>query len=81
MREYIFDQKESGYIMAVNQCRKGYFMTGFDDKISVFYFGEWLKTYFFKDGRTILDALTFSRENHDAILQKLQDFDKKFAED
>lgn len=81
MREYIFDQKESGYIMAVNQCRKGYFMTGFDDKISVFYFGEWLKTYFFKDGRTILDALTFSRENHDAILQKLQDFDKKFADD
>ena len=76
--EYKHTDFERHYIMAVNRSAKGYFMTAFDDRISIFYFGEWLKGYFFKDGRTVLDALDFSREKHDAILKKLCDFDKQF---
>ncbi len=72
---------ERRYIMAVNRSPKGYFMTAFDDRISVFYFGEWLKGYFFKDGRTVLDALEFSRERHGRILAKLAAFDEKLKAD
>ncbi len=79
--EYKHNGDARHYIMAVNRSRKGYFMTAFDDKIAIFYFGEWLKTYFFKDGRTVLDALNFSREKHDEILGKLAAFDKKFKKD
>ena len=79
--EYEHNGDARHYIMAVNGSRKGYFMTAFDDKIAIFYFGEWLKTYFFKDGRTVLDALNFSREKHDEILGKLAAFDKKFKKD
>ena len=52
-------------------------MTGYDDKVSVFYFGEWLKCYFFRNGKTIVDALDFSRVNHDAILATCEMFDRE----
>lgn len=52
-------------------------MTAFDDFVSIFYFGEWLKGYFFKDGETIVDAVNWARENHDIILNKCDAFDKQ----
>ncbi len=79
--EYIHINNERHYIMAVEKSAKGYFMTAFDDRIAIFYFGDWLKDYFFKDGRTVLDALDFSRQKHDAILCDLAAFDKEFKKD
>ena len=79
--EYLHINNERHYIMAVERGAKGRFMTAFDDRISICYFGEWLKGYFFKDGRTVLDALDFARDKHDEILRKLTAFDKKFRHD
>ena len=72
---------EKSYIVGVNKSLKGYFMTAYDDKVSIFYFGEWLKGYFFKDGKTIIDALDWSKENYQEIIKKCEDFDAKLKED
>ena len=79
--EYLRKDCERLYIMGVNRAQKGYFMTAFDDKVSVFYFGEWLKGYFFEGGKTIVDAMDFSRAEHDNILKECADFDAKLKED
>lgn len=79
--EYLRKDCERLYILGVNRAAKGYFMTAFDDKVSIFYFGEWLKCYFFEGGRTIVDAMDFSRKEHDNILKECADFDAKLKED
>ena len=79
--DYIRKDCERLYILGVNRSKKGYFMTAFDDKVSIFYFGEWLKCYFFEGGKTIVDAMDFSRAEHDSILKECADFDAKLKED
>lgn len=79
--EYMRKNGERNYIIAANKSARGYFITAFDDLVSVFYFGEWLKGYFFKDGGTIVDAVTWARDNRDEILRKCADFDKKLKAD
>ena len=79
--EYLRKDCERLYILGVNRAAKGYFMTAFDDKVSIFYFGEWLKCYFFEGGRTIVDAMDFSKKEHDNILKACADFDAKLKED
>lgn len=79
--EYIRLEHENNYILSVNRTQSGYFMTAFDDFVSIFYFGEWLKSYFFKDGGTIIDALNFSRSNYENIIDKCIDFDNRLKKD
>ncbi len=79
--EYLRKDCERMYIYSVSRKQSGYFMTAFDDKVSVFYFGEWLKAYYFRGGKTILDALDFSRERHDGILESCAAFDARLRED
>ena len=79
--EYLRKDYERTYLLGVNRAPKGYFMTAFDDKVSIFYFGEWLKGYFFRRGETILDALAFSRKQHDEILNACARFDEKLKAD
>ena len=79
--EYLRKDCERLYILGVNRAAKGYFMTAFDDKVSIFYFGEWLKCYFFEGGRTIVDAMDFSKKEHDNILKECAEFDAKLKED
>lgn len=80
-REYLRKDWERLYLLGVNTAEKGYFMTAYDDKASVFYFGEWLKAYFFRGGKNILDALNFSRDRHESILAKCEEFDEKLKSD
>ena len=79
--DYIRKEHERNYIMAVNKSEKGYFLTAFDDRVSIFYFGEWLKGYYFKDGKTIIDALDDSRERYREIMQRCAAFDEKLRSD
>lgn len=72
----------------VTEIRKGKFLVAFDDLCSIFYFGEWLPGYYFKDGATIFDAIADAYHNHDRVLEKLKAFDldlqercKPFGED
>ena len=79
--EYKRIDGERNFILAVNKNTSGYFTTAFDDLVSIFYFGEWLKGYFFKDGATIIDAIEWARENFDYILKKCKEFDDKLKSD
>lgn len=79
--EYFRKADERNYILASNKSAKGYFITAFDDHVSIFYFGEWLKGYFFKDGGNIVDAMDWSRANYEIISEKCNAFDKKLNND
>lgn len=80
-REYLRKDCERLYLLAVNTEKKGTFLTAFDDKVSVFYFGEWLKCYFFRNGKNILDALEFSFAEHARILSECEAFDEQLKSD
>ena len=80
-REYIRKDCERLFLLGVNTERKGTFLTAFDDKLSIFYFGEWLKGYFFRSGKTILDALDFSLNEHDRIVSDCEAFDVQLKAD
>ena len=80
-REYIRKDCERLFLLAVNTEKQGSFMTAFDDKVSIFYFGEWLKGYFFRGGKTILDALDFSLNEHDRIVSDCEAFDVQLKAD
>lgn len=56
-------------------------MTAFDDKVSIFYFGEWLKGYYFRKGKTVIDAMNESGAKHDEILAQCAAFDRKLRSD
>ena len=79
--EYLRKDRERSYLFSVGRAAKGYFMTAFDDKVSIFYFGEWLKGYYFRKGKTVIDAMNESRAKHDEILTQCAAFDRKLRSD
>lgn len=56
---------------------EGKFIVSYDDTISAFYFGEWLKGYYFRDGKTIFDAIGQSDAEYGGVLSRLKKFDEK----
>ena len=79
--EYLRKERERSYLFSVGRAVKGYFMTAFDDKVSIFYFGEWLKGYYFRKGKTVIDAMNESGAKHDEILAQCAAFDRKLRFD
>lgn len=79
--EYMRASNERSCIMSVNRAPCGFFMTAYDDLVSVFYFGEWLKGYFFRDGKTIVDAMDYAYEKADDLHRKCRAFDRKLKAD
>lgn len=79
--KYSRASEEHGYIVGINKSAKGTFVAAFDDLISIFYFGEWLKGYYFKDGATIVDAINFALTEHNSIVEKCAAFDKRLKQD
>lgn len=79
--EYSRTDGERNFIASHSKKQCGYFITAFDDYVSIFYFGEWLKGYFFKDGATIVDAIEWAHKNHDRILEKCDIFDRQLKTD
>lgn len=79
--EYIRKEGERNYIFAVNCASSGFFMTAYDDRVSVFCFGEWLKSLYFDGGKNIIDALNFSYENSAYIWEECNKFDEKLKFD
>ena len=79
--EYIRRDNERSCILALNRTQKGSFTVAFDDFVSVFYFGEWLKGYYFEDGDTIVDAILWARSKHDAIAAQCETFDRTLRSD
>lgn len=54
----------------------GKFLIAFDDLLSIFYYGQWLKGYYFKDGKTIIDAIKSGYAEYESIVDKCNRFDK-----
>ena len=79
--EYLRESNERSCVMSVNRAPRGSFMTAHDDLVSVFYFGEWLKRYYFRNGKTIVDALAYAFDNEEKIVCKCRSFDKKLRTD
>ena len=65
------------WIKAQNKAESGNILIGFDDIVSISYFGEWLQGYYFKDGKTIINALEETWNNLSAIDEQLQQEDEK----
>ena len=45
----------------------GKILVAFDDIMSIYYFGDLLRGYFFRDGKTIMDAIDFSVTEYERI--------------
>ncbi len=64
----------SSYIGATAKGKQGAIVLGFDNGLSVQYFGEFLKGYYLED-HTIIEALEYTLENYKVISERLADFD------
>jgi len=63
------------YIAAINQSAKGAILLGFDDRVSIEYFGEYLKGYYLQK-HSILDGLTELWNNRADCEEKLLAFEE-----
>lgn len=70
---------EERYIGSFNCAQKGAVMLGYDDMVSIDYFGRFLKGYYL-DKHTITEALEYVYQNRAAINEKLAAFDKDLKE-
>lgn len=68
---------EDKYIIASSDDKKGTIYIGRDDQISIIYFDEFLKTYYFRNGKSIFDAFNYMIENHETINYNLDKFDEE----
>lgn len=79
--DFICEEWGDKYIVACNEYFdissefEGKLTVAFDDGLSIFYFGEWLKGYWFENGKTIYDAIRYSYENYDYIISLLDAYD------
>lgn len=60
---------------AVTKKASGTVYAAFDDGCAIFYYGQWLTGYFYRDGKTALDAIDAARDNETRILARLTAFD------
>jgi hypothetical protein len=86
--EYQYNNRdEEKYIAAIdtyedeNSNVEGKFMLAFDDLCSIFYFGDWYKGYYFRNGKTIFDALNEANSDFEITLNKLKKFEDEMYND
>ena len=84
--QYILNDLEEKYIVGIDSYKdcsndiKGKFLVAFDDMCSIFYFGEWLKGYYFRNGKTIFDAVNDAYYNFEHNLEELREFEQDLEE-
>lgn len=69
------------YARAEGNSFEGKFLLSYDDTVSIYYFGEWLRGYWFRNGKTIFDAIDESLVNYDKIVSSLDQFDRGIEEE
>lgn len=81
--EYRYAENEPKYIAGFDEYHgvglkplSGKMTVAFDDLCSVFYFGEWLKGYYFRNGKTIFNAIDEAYNGYEETLEKLSGFEK-----
>ncbi len=78
-----FETADGKYIFAEDEFHgssSGKILLAFDDVVSIYYFGQWLKGYYFQKGNTIFDALKAGYENYESVCKQCQKFDEQLAE-
>ena len=81
--DFVFEEKQEKYIYAMDtveeleSAHSGTMTVAFDDLVSIYYFGEMRKGYYFDEGVTIFDALDDAIAHHDEVLKKCERFDAK----
>lgn len=73
--------KDEHFIYGVNHesgNSNNYFLFSFDDIASIYYYGEVLRGYYFKDGATIVDAIKETIKKYNLIIDKCSNFDDEF---
>jgi len=68
------------WIVASSTKEKGKILVGFDDVISIVYFGEFLRGYYSRNGKTIANALTETWTKSKAIDAQLRKEDKEWKD-
>ena len=74
-RDYIFAKNFHANVKSAD----GFFAVAFDDIVSVFYYGEYLKNYWQRDGRTVFDAVNYAYCHKTEIYEKCKKFDDKLV--
>lgn len=69
-------KSEERYIGSINRAKSGRVMLGYDDLVSIEYFGEYLKGYYLEN-HTIAEALEYTYENAGNINARLLKFDEE----
>lgn len=83
---YDLDMDEPCYIASRNKYdsishkTEGRILIAFDEVVSIYYYGQFLKGYYFSGGKTIFDALTECDERYEEIIKLLNVFDNKLKE-
>lgn len=80
-REYSLWEDEDRWIFASSDELKDTIYIGHDDQIAIVYFDEYLKTYYFRNGKSIFDALLETKAHHDELNEKLEQFDRELKEE
>jgi len=75
--KYITGQNEHGTIQAETS---GKTLVAFDDIASIYYFGEILRGYYFRNGKTIIDAIYFSVDEYERICAVCEEIEKDINE-
>lgn len=73
--------KDEHFIYGANHesgAANNYFLFSFDDVASIYYYGEILRGYYFKDGLTIVDAIKETIKKYDQIIEKCERFGAEF---
>ena len=65
----------------IGEGEKLMYYFAYDDVESIEYFGEHLRTYWNKDGKTILEAVSEAAEEYDAVMKKCGEFSEKLYGD
>lgn len=79
-KKVVLEEINDTYIVSVNKNLSGNIYLAFDDIISIYYFGTPLKGYYFKDGKTIINAIFETRQNIDDIKKMIETFDFNLVE-
>lgn len=78
--EYVYSEEETKYLLAVNtegqveNVAEGKILVAFDDLCSIYYYGEWLKGYYFRNGKTIFDAIEDAFYHYEDAMEKIEKF-------
>lgn len=84
---YSLDRSETKYIVGLDEYTdvtspvSGKFLVAFDDICSIYYFGEFVRGYYFRDGKTIFDAVADAFDSFGAVTAAADEFDRRLAAD